>query len=63
MLVVQSDSGLLAGFDCERGRHTITLQIDVLPEAIGVFVHTVQAERHLVAKRLIEIGGHALMAE
>jgi len=41
------------------GRHTITLQIDVLPEAAGVFVHTVQAKGQRVAKRLIEVGSDA----
>ena len=36
-------------------RHAVALEADVIAEAVGILEHAVQAERDLVAHRLVDV--------
>ena len=62
VLVVQRDLGLLSRGEGQGGIDTVTVQVYVVAEAAGVFVHGVQAKGNLAAERLIEVRREALVS-
>ena len=57
ILIAQPDFCLLIGHPRKRRSDAVPFKIEVVAESIGVLVHGVQAEGHLVAQRLIEVSG------
>ena len=63
VFVAERDLRLFSGLEGEGWADAVALQIDVLPEAIGVFVHAVQPEGYSIVQWLVQIGGEAFVAE
>ena len=63
MLVPGRDPSLGPGEDRERRIHAIPLEAHELPEAVGVLVERVHANRGRLRDRLIEIRSHPFVVE
>ena len=55
VLVVRRDPGVLARGHRHRGVDPVALQVHIVAEAVGVLVHAVEAERHLVRDHLADV--------
>src|SRR4051794_4920363 len=63
ILIAQVDVGAVGGGDGESWADSVALEIDEVAEAVGAFVHTIEAEGELAAKRLVEIGRETTIVE
>ena len=62
VLVAERDARAIARHDRRRGADAVALEVHGVAEAVGVLVDAVQANRHGVRHRPIDVAGHALVA-
>src|SRR5215813_9237883 len=63
VLVTSRDSRPVAQHEGHRGVDALTLQSDILPKTIRVFVHRVYTKSDFIVQRLIEIPREPLVSE